>query len=275
MPYAAILMHVEPQESEAPRLHLAADLANQFGARLIGVGAEIMEPPSAAAAFGYVDGEAMVAQAQVVQDDLQRAETCFAEAAAGVAAGSDWRCGVGFPSDLVVSQARACDLIVATPRHPEPMGLHVRADAGDLLMRSGRPVLVTPTGLGRLDASSIVVAWKDTREARRALTDALPFLQRARQVLVAQVCEAGAVEDARAAVADVAEHLARHGVKASTAVREPGHGSAGRALLEIADMQDAGLIVAGGYGHTRLREWAFGGVTQELLAGPRAVLLSH
>jgi nucleotide-binding universal stress UspA family protein len=275
MSYASFLTHVEVHSGPPSRLWLAADLANQFGAALIGVGAEIMEPPTAASAFGYVDGEAMVVLAQVVQDDLKLAEETFSEVAKTVVAGSEWRSGVGFPSDLVTQQARACDLIIGGPRHSEPMGVHDRADPGDLLMRSGRPVLVTPVGQERLDGSSIVVAWKDTREARRAVVDALPFLVRAKQVLVAEVCENRSAADARAAVADVAEFLARHGVRASTAVREPGRGSPAKALLEIADMQDAGLIVAGGYGHSRVSEWVFGGVTNELLGAPRAVLLSH
>jgi nucleotide-binding universal stress UspA family protein len=234
-----------------------------------------MEPPSAAAAFGYVDGEMLVAQAEAVQDDLKLAEAKFAELAKTVRAGSEWRSGVGLPADLVTCEARACDLIIAGPRHGEPWGVHNCADAGELLMNSGRPVLITPQGQSRLDASSIVVAWKDTREARRALADSMPFLKRAKQVLVAEVREERAEAEARASVSDVADYLARHGVKASTAVREPGHGSPGRAILEIAEMQDAGLIVAGGYGHARLREWVFGGVTQELLSAPRPVLLSH
>jgi nucleotide-binding universal stress UspA family protein len=275
MTFASMLMHVEVHPSAVARLRLAADLANQFDAALIGVGAEILEPPAAAAAFGYVDGETLVAQAQVVQDDLKLAEARFGEIAKEVRAGSEWRCGVGLPGELVVQEARACDLVIAGARHAEPWGVHNCADAGDLLMDCGRPVLVTPQGLGKLDASSVVVAWKDTREARRALLDALPFLKRARQVLVAEVCEERSESEARRALTDVAEYLARHDIRASIAVREPGHGSPGRALLEIAGMQDAGLIVAGGYGHARFREWVFGGVTQELLSAPRAVLLSH
>jgi nucleotide-binding universal stress UspA family protein len=275
MSYASILMHVEVHPASEPRIELAADLANQFEARLIGIGAEIFEPPSAAGALGYVDGETLAAEAQVVQDDLKLAEEKFGRIAAGVRSGSDWRCGVGLPSQLVAWEARACDLIVAGPRRAEPWGVHNCADAGDLVMDSGRPVLVTPQGLSRLDASSVVVAWKDTREARRALADSLPFLKRAQQVLIAEVCEDRAAADARDAVQDVADYLARHGIKASTAVREPGHGSAGRAILSVAEMQDAGLIVAGAYGHARFREWVFGGVTQELFAAPRAVLFSH
>lgn len=277
MSIAAILTHVEVEPSAEPRLQLAADLADQFGAALIGVAAEIFEPPTSAAAMGYVDGETLVAEASAVQEDLRLAETKFDAVAQTVAAGSDFRSGVGLPAELVAQQARSADLIVCGPRHADRWGLHNHADPGDVLMIAGRPILVVPDGLAKLDASSVLIAWKDTREARRAVRDALPFLVRAKQVLIAEVCEQNDEADARARVADVAEFLARHGVKASTAVREPGKGPAAAALVQVAEMQDAGLIVAGGYGHTRLREWVFGGITRALLAGvpKRAVLLSH
>ena len=276
MSFASILVHVEVDAASAPRLLLAADLANQFDAALVGVCAEIYEPPAASAAMGYVDGETVVAEVHAIQEDLKLAEARFADLAKTVRAGADWRAGVGLPSEAVIQESRAADLIVCGPRKADQWGFHEHVDAGEVLMGAGRPVLVTPPGLPRLDASSIVVAWKEAREARRAVLDALPLLKRAKQVLIAEVCEPHDDDDARARIADVAEFLARHGVKASTAVRHAGRGSASAALLQIADMQDAGLIVAGGYGHARVREWAFGGVTRDLLAGvSRAVLLSH
>lgn len=276
MSYSAILTHVEVDPKADARLRLAVDLANQFGAALIGVGAEIFEPPAAAGVVGYVDGATMVAEAQAVQDDLKRTEARFAEAAAAVRGGAEWRCGVGLPSELVVQEARAADLIVCGPRHAESLGFHNQADPGDVLMKSGRPVLVAPEGLERLDASHVLVAWKDTREARRAVVDALPFLKRASRVVVAEAYEQGSEAEARARVADVAAFLARHEVKAAAVVRPPAQNSSAMALFQVAEVQDAGLIVAGGYGHARVREWLFGGVTQELLTAPtRAVLLSH
>lgn len=277
MPFAAILTHVEVDPIAEPRLKLAADLANQFGAALVGVAAEVFDTPAIAATMGYVDGETLVAEAHAVEEDLQLAQKRFDSVAGSVVAGSDFRSGVGMPGELIAQQARAADLIVCGPRHADRWGLHNHADAGDVLMDAGRPVLVTPDGLSKLDASSVLVAWKDTRESRRAVADAMPFLKRAKQVLVAEVCEDNDEADARERVADVAEFLGRHGVKASTAVREPGKGAPATALIQMAEMQDAGLIVAGGYGHARLREWVFGGVTRDLLSGhaKAAVLLSR
>jgi nucleotide-binding universal stress UspA family protein len=277
MSYASILTHFAAEPEAEARLMLAADLANQFDAALIGVGAEFFEPPSIAQSVGYVDGETLVAEATAVRDDLQRAKVRFLEIGKTVRAGSDWRAGVGLPWELVAEEARAADLIVCGQDRPDRWGLHNHANPGDVLMLAGRPVLIAPAKLAKIDASSVLVAWKDTRESRRAVLDAMPFLTRAKQVLIAEVCERADEEDARSRTADVAEYLGRHGVKCSTAVRECGHGQPSAALLQMAAMQDAGLIVAGGYGHARFREWVFGGVTRDLLAGATraAVLLSH
>jgi nucleotide-binding universal stress UspA family protein len=227
-------------------------------------------------AYANVDGELLMAEAEAVQEDLKIAERRFTEAAKTVKAGAQWRCASALPEAFVAEECRAADLVVVGPRQREPYGFQNRVDPGDLLMRAGRPILITPPDLAKLDASSIVVAWKDTRESRRAVRDALPFLKAARQVLVAAVTEHKNEESARIGVTDVAEYLARHGVKASTAVREPNAISVADTLIDIADMQEAGLIVSGGFGHSRFREWVFGGVTQELLwYGGKPVLLSH
>ena len=275
MTFRSILVHAEADPSCEPRLKLAADLANQFDAGLVGVAAEAYEPQTFMNAYANVDGELLVAEAEAVQEDLKIAENRFTEAAKAVNADVQWRAASALPEAFVAEEARAADLLVVGPRQREPMGFQNRLDPGDILMRAGRPVLITPLELGKLDISSIVVAWKDTRESRRAVRDALPFLKRAKQVLVAAVVESQE-EAARIGVADIAEYLARHEVKASTAVRAPNKISVADTLIEIADMQEAGLIVAGGFGHSRFREWVFGGVTQELLwYGAKPVLLSH
>ncbi len=275
MSYRSIITHVEADPAAGPRVQLAAALANRFEASLIGVGAELFEPPSAAASMGYVDGVTLVAEAKVVEGDFKLAEQSFRDVARTVKAGSEWRTLVAPPAEVVSREARAADLVVAGPRRAEPYGFHNHADPGELVMTCGRPVLVAPLGLARLDAMSVLVAWKEARESRRAVADALPFLERARDVLVAEVCEDKDEEAAGRRVADVAGYLARHGIKARTAARAPGEAGVVATLLEMADMHAADLIVAGGYGHSRLREWAFGGVTRELLCGQRAVLLSH
>ncbi len=140
-----------------------------------------------------------------------------------------------------------------------------------------RPVLIVPPGLSHLDATCIVVAWKDSREARRAVADALPLLKRATSVLVLEICNTpGDQEDAKAVVDDVADYLSRHGVAAAAETRLLREASVSAELLLVAEQHGAELVVAGGYAHPRLQEWAFGGLTRTLLGHfPKCCLLSH
>lgn len=145
------------------------------------------------------------------------------------------------------------------------------------LFGSGRPVLVAPprwdgTGIGR----RVMVAWRANREAARALGDAAPFLDAADQITVVAVGGGAAYEGDTFAGYDISGHLARHGWK--VALRQPD--SFGRttedALVEGAQEFDADLIVMGGYGHSRAREFILGGVTRSLVrTAPIPILISH
>lgn len=144
-------------------------------------------------------------------------------------------------------------------------------------MGCGRPVLVTPpTRVRNPVGEHVVVAWKDCREARLALAGALPLLRRASGVTLYRV---GAGDDEPAAageLADVVAFLARHEVAAEPVAARKGDTPVSRQILDEALARNAGLIVAGGYGHARLREWALGGVTRGLLAdSPLCLLLAH
>jgi nucleotide-binding universal stress UspA family protein len=144
--------------------------------------------------------------------------------------------------------------------------------AGALLMEVGRPVLVAPPGIERLAAKRVVVAWKDTREARRAVHDALPFLTRADEVLVAVV---GPDAD-REGAEDVAAYLSDHSVAVTTHLLRSPEVSAADEILRFAGREEADLVVMGAYGHSRLREWIFGGATRDVLqTTPVCCLMSH
>jgi nucleotide-binding universal stress UspA family protein len=141
----------------------------------------------------------------------------------------------------------------------------MQANPSDLVTLTGRPLLVVPDTSSWLDLRSVLIAWKDTPECRRAVADALPILRAAKDVMVAEVVEAAADRSAAlAAVKDVVAWLSRHGVVAFEQV--PGECADAAAQLEkMASEAGAGLIVAGAYGHSRLREWALGGVTKRLV----------
>jgi nucleotide-binding universal stress UspA family protein len=136
-------------------------------------------------------------------------------------------------------------------------------------------VLVAAEGTDKIDLTSVVVAWKETREARRAIEDALPFLQLAETVTVVEVAAAKEVTEASNRTEDVADWLARHGIAAS-ARTIPSTGNDSLQLSTAAAELGAGLIVGGAYGHARVREWILGGVTREVLLRPaHCSLVSH
>lgn len=259
---------------------MAVDLANQFDAKLLGVGAELNRAPTGGdslyAGVGY--GAVFAAAVAHVEVNLNLAHEKFRAAGAAVRRGTDWRAAVGLPVVELASEARAADLVVTSLGSRHGRSDYNTAAPGALVMHTGRPVLAVPHDISRLNPHKILVGWKDTREARRAIHDALPFLKRAATVLLTEIVESREMApSAESRLADVAAHLLQHGAKTHTSVAVEEKGSnAAHQLLEMAAQQKADLVVAGGYGHSRLQEWVFGGFTRELLAqSERAVMLSH
>jgi nucleotide-binding universal stress UspA family protein len=187
----------------------------------------------------------------------------------------EWRSALERPSEFVARNGRAADLIIVgtTSGRGESMR---EINAGEIAIRAGRPVLFAPAGITWLKLGTVVVAWKDTREARRAVNDALPLLHLAREVVVVELLDEAADQHAaQARVDDVARWLNRRGISASSISTKALIGVTSQ-LSIIAQDEGADVIVAGAYGHTRFQEWLFGGVTRELLAQQKhCVLLSH
>jgi nucleotide-binding universal stress UspA family protein len=268
-----LLVHAEPAARATSRVRVAAALARDLGARLIGLAAETFDPtPTVDPFFGYAAGEWVTLVQDQINADLKAAETAFRRDADG--AEVEWRSVQAFPARAMASVARAADLIVASPR--SRLGATLSADPAELVMHAGRPVLIVPEGGDKLQARAVVVAWKDTREARRAVADAMPFLKRAKDVIVAAICDDDAIEEGRFQAEDVAASLQRHGVAARVHASTSAPEGVAQELGRIAKANGADLIVAGAYGHNRMAEWAFGGVTDELIHRPPCcVLMSH
>jgi nucleotide-binding universal stress UspA family protein len=276
MSYASIMVHVGFDHGAEARLHSARTVASWFDATLIGVGAAgpsgmVVREGGSGASDSWTEGRSSAA---VGTDERSRAaETRLRAAARGLAKPAIWREIQAPPTRCVARASRAADLIVASrPLEGDPQ---VHADPAEMTLISGRPVLVCPSAPRELNAGRIVIAWKDTRESRRALADAMPLLKRASSVLVLAVCGRDDEEVAIAGVRDVADALKRHGVKAEAQILGT-TGADGYAIMAEAGVFGADLIVAGAYGHSRLGEWMFGGVTRDLLAYcDRHVLISH
>jgi len=273
--WKTLLVHVEPGKSAQPRLEAAVSLARKCDALLIGLGAELVEPVTFADPYGSWDAQVLTAMREQVQENLVHAEQAFAKQAQAIR--SEWRQVEDRPAPAMARVARGADLIVAGGCPLAAVDGYRAADPAELALLSGRPVLVAPPQGGALLAKSIVVAWKETRESRRAIADALPLLIEADEVLVVEICDdAEVVGDAEFHAGEVAAGLKRHGVKArGKAVRAPDD-KVVAVLNAEAKAIGADLLVAGCYGHSRMNEWFFGGVTSDLLSNPeRFVLMSH
>ncbi len=277
MSYSAIITHVQPGADAAPRLACARKLAQRFGAHLIGVGAEMIQTLTFDNGYYALDAEWTVAMRQTIEQQLDVAHEDFKRETASLgAAGTSWSRGIDSPTPALAAASRAADIIVAggAPRGAE--NAYPDISAAELTIQAGRPVLVAPPTAKDLSAEKVVLAWKDTREARRALSDALPFLVTARGVLVLEVTDQDDEEDARIRTEDVARALVRRGVAAEARVTLHDHAPAAQRLLEAAAAYGADLIVLGCYGHSRPGEWVFGGVTRDHLAQDDVfLLLSH
>ncbi len=148
-----------------------------------------------------------------------------------------------------------------------------------LMFETGRPVIVVPKGYpGEKTGQRIVIAWNDTREASRAAFDALPFISNASANSVRLVCPPLPENSPRQLPqgADLAEALARHGVEPEIKTLPGRHADAGAEILAECEEFGADLLVMGAYGHSRLREYVFGGTTETILnSATIPVLLSR
>lgn len=273
MSYAALMVHLDVERACDRRAQLAIELAERFGAALIGISGWAPRP-----AF-MVQG--IVVDATLAERDFQAMNARLDEmgkkfrSLAKQIEHVEWRGTIGFPTELLVRNARAADLIIIG-REPAPGDLYSAPDTGAVLLRAGRPVLMVPDAIGSFTARRVVVAWKDTREARRAVRDALPFMQAAEEVLVVEICEEERTPDAQREIDDVTRYLIRHKVIVGAQACLRPKGAVSGELLHFATEERADLLIAGAYGHSRLGEWIFGGVTRDLVAAsPICCLLSH
>lgn len=272
MTFASIMVSVDLAGDAGARISIAAHLADAFDARTIGIAAQMLDHvtaqvgPMGSAAFlpGLTE--------QAVLVGLARAQDLF-RVAAGSRSRVSWRSAVKPGLAYLASQARAADLIVVGQRNASgATGCIKPLDPASVVLAAGRPVLVVPSGIDYLEVRRVMVAWKDTREARRAVSDALPILRLARRVDVVSVTGG----DQTSGAADVAAYLSTHGIEA-TSSEHPSEGTGDAdTLLYLASEQAYDLIVMGAYGHGRLREMVLGGVTQDILRhAPTCSLLSH
>jgi len=289
--FKTILVAATGTDRDTAILTAAEAIARPFAAHLDVLHVKL-DPISTAVALAAADsgGGALTAGLleQLEQDAAQR-ETRAREifnrwcAGAGIAMASEpaaaappapsveWHVETGEEARWLVVYGIAADLIIAGRGAGEDDAT-ARTCLEAVLLETGRPILVPAAVPLPATFERIAIAWKPTPQAVRAVASAMPFLTRAREIAVITVEEPAAPDaDAERLV----RNLAWHGVTAAAEHLVPGPEGAAASLLAAAASR-ADLLVMGGYGHSRLREWVFGGVTQLVLAdAPLPVLLAH
>ncbi|MBX9650420.1 MAG: universal stress protein [Xanthobacteraceae bacterium] len=272
MSYASLMVYVNADHVSKQLVGVAAGLADKFSARLVGLSALAIMPPFVAEGVVIVDNASEFDIAQM-KAKLADAGNKF-RAAAGADRQAEWRSAIEFPTETLMGEARCADLVLI--EKGKSGDIYRSVDAGVAILGAGRPFLVVPAAVKSLAADHVVIGWKDTREARRAVQDALPFLHEAKRVTVMEICEKDEMDIARHHVADVVRYLAQHKIKAESRVEIQAHGSGADQIIGLAEDEGADLLVTGAYGHSRLNEWVFGGMTRDLLtSSPICCLMSH
>jgi nucleotide-binding universal stress UspA family protein len=276
MTYSTVMVHLDVGSSNENLLRVTADLAQRFKANVIGIAA--CQPMPIIYSGANMPGELIEVDRVEMDRETRETEAGFRTALRDKVPDLGWRSTESLVSlsEYVAQEARAADLLITGPDQGwSALDTTRRVNIGDLLLRVGRPVLIVPLGVDRLDLESVVVGWKETREARRAIADALPFLKKAGRVTVAEVANEEDFSTAHERLRDVTSWLKRHDVVAEFLV-SPSVGNDATRLEDMAEDLDAGLLVAGAYGHNRFQEWVLGGVTRRLLRhATRCTLLSH
>jgi nucleotide-binding universal stress UspA family protein len=279
-----LLVVVDDAKSCVTRLDVAVQVAGRFGAHLTGlyVNRTLVIP-------AYIQAELTVhvqppfesleAERRSRREAAERAQQQFRSRTDVAGITTEWREREGDPAEVAVLHARYADLAIVGQVDPEKAVFGSARELPErLLLGVGRPILVVPyAGTFRSVGERVLIAWNASREATRAVNDALPILQQAAQVTVLAINpRGGGSGDGDVPGADLALHLSRHGVKAEAAWVPADDIEVAAMLLSRACDCQADLIVMGGYGHSRLREIVLGGATREILKTMTVpILMSH
>lgn len=275
MSYKTILAVIQAEKEAGHLIDSAIQLSERFGSHLIGFHPELVQLSYAMAA-GFPDAEFLRDATERSAATTKTVAADFGRRLGATTLSSAWATMETLPGDSsagALRLARSVDLVVTS--QPDPAAEAPETDA--LLHDSGRPVLVIPRHKPINPAlKRIVIGWNGSKEAARAVFDALPLLKEAEfvEVLVVDPAERpkGDLQQGEA----IAAALARHGVRAELVAANKGGWSVEEAIVDHCDIAKADLLVLGAYGHSWLREFLFGGVTRGVLDNaPITTFMSH
>ena len=269
-----ILVHLDTSPRTDTWLSIAAGLAVKHGAHLTGLCVIDLPPPDVFYGFpsAFMDvqrAEDVIARMRETRlQEIEAVETKFRDRLRRDGLSGEWRVVEGDTAEVLALHTRYADLTVLG--QPDPSAVEPNRYGQfsvSTLMSCGRPLLVVPFA-GSFDdlGANVLVGWNASAEAARAVNEAIPLMQRATKVTVLSINPRRGINgDGDVPAADMALHLARHGIRAEAAHTVAHDIPEGDALLSYAADIGADLLVCGMYGHSRLRELAFGGVTRSLL----------
>lgn len=276
MTYKTLLVHVDSAKRCAMRVDIAIRLAQEFDAHLVGLHVlqQVILPAYVATEVGPTVIEI---QKRAIAADAARAQAAFTRAvsAAGLAK-TEWRTAAADATAVVLLHARYADLVILGQSDPSGESGVDPAFPGRLVLAAGRPCLIVPYA-GKFNAigNHVLIAWNASREATRAVTDAIPLLRLAKNISVVVFDPASGPHGANPG-ADIGLYLARHGLRVEVKTKPVPDNDIGNEILSRAADMDSDLIVMGGYGHSRLQELVMGGATRTLLESMTVpVLMSH
>jgi len=276
--FRSILLHLNGSKRDADTLGLALALAAEHGAQLTALSTITPFHFTPAAMSDALVGSITLLKRGYLSKAQEQAAALRARVERQAKAASvplEWRLAEDYPERAVALHARYADLAIVAPAQAEPGGALIsEIRPSQILLEAGRPVLICPAE-GPLAApfQRVVIAWNGSREATRAVHDALPFLVKASAVTLISIDDP---DGQPIATAEITAHLARHGCKVEQSHHIADHASASSILLTLVRELDAELIVMGAYGHPRLQEQFLGGATRDILRhAPLPVLASH
>ena len=282
MTYKTILMNCNDHRRIGCLLTTTLALATKFQSHVIGLS---VVPPVSVIATGplYAPPIIVDAQCQLYREQNPALRKAFEDMdmTGGKPCTSEWRDADAGPfgvAEMVLEHGRAADLIVTSQTDPDWPASEWLDVADRLAFESGRPVLIVPNAHeNRPVGARILVAWNGRREAARAVFDALAILKLAKATKVVWVNSQGDGDATQTQPApDICTALARHGVKCERTEQVPPQSGVGETLMAHAKDFDADLLVMGCYGHSRLREFVFGGASRYFLTKmSMPVLMSH
>lgn len=275
MGYKDILVHLDSSPSCAARIDVAITYAKLFGARLTGLYVVGLAPMHQYAEAD-LGPELVEAHDKYMREASHEAEKLFTERTRAAGVSAEWRQVEGALPDLVMLHARYADLVIAGQRNPERLDPGTAPELPEqLVLDVGRPVVIVPhSGVFPTVGEKIVIFWKASRGAARAVNDALPFLLKAKDVCVVAVNpESGISGQGDNPAGDVVTHLSRHGIKAQARTAKAERGTLSKTMREIAGDFGADMVVMGAFGRARWQEMILGGMTRSMLANMNLLTL--